>query len=176
MGYGMPFMSARYVIYALYVCVVAVFYTASCCSHRPCYNETTWCRNVEYSSLTGYPSFSVTLNSEAHEIITLSICYRGTYFNWWYENPLQTSFFKHFDSSFPVKTQKVETLIRWHMVDSWLAYSGLMKNGVCRSSPHPTPTLHTQIHCFKPDICCSRSPWRPRQHVLLVWACLSNHL
>ena len=154
------------------MCVLSRFYTASCCSHRPCYNETTRCRNVKYSSLTRYPSLFVTLNSEAHDIITLSICYRGTYFNWWYESPLQTSFFKHVDSSFPVKTQKVETLIRWHMVDSWLAYSGLMKNDVCR----PSPTLHTQIHCFQPDICCSRSPWRPRLPVLLVWACLSNHL
>ena len=30
------------------------------------------------------------------------------------------------------KYKKLETLIRWHMVDSWLTYSGLMKNGVCQ--------------------------------------------
>ena len=30
------------------------------------------------------------------------------------------------------KYKKLETLIRWHTVDSWLAYSGLMKNGVCQ--------------------------------------------
>ena len=30
------------------------------------------------------------------------------------------------------KYTKLETLIRWHTVDSCLAYSGLMKNGVCQ--------------------------------------------
>ena len=30
------------------------------------------------------------------------------------------------------KYKKLETLIRWHTVDSWLAYIGLMKNGVCQ--------------------------------------------
>ena len=28
--------------------------------------------------------------------------------------------------------KKLERLIRWHTVDSWLVYSGLMKNGVCQ--------------------------------------------
>ena len=36
----MPFMSAGYVIYTLYVHVFEVVYAASSCSHRPCYNET----------------------------------------------------------------------------------------------------------------------------------------
>ena len=30
------------------------------------------------------------------------------------------------------KYKRIETLIRWHTVDSCLAYSGLMKNGVCQ--------------------------------------------
>ena len=30
------------------------------------------------------------------------------------------------------KYKKLDTLIRWHTVDSWLAYSWLMKNGVCQ--------------------------------------------
>ena len=30
------------------------------------------------------------------------------------------------------KYKKLETLIRWHTVDSCLAYSGLMKNAVCQ--------------------------------------------
>ena len=55
MRYGMPFMSARYVIDAVYVYVVVVVYAALCSSHGPCYNETTRCRNIKYSSLTRYP-------------------------------------------------------------------------------------------------------------------------
>ena len=56
MRYGMPLMSSRCVIHVLYVYVVAVVYAALYCSHGPCYNETTRCRNIKYSSLTRYPS------------------------------------------------------------------------------------------------------------------------
>ena len=56
MRYGVPFMSARHVIDAFYMYVVAVVYVASCCSHGPCFNETTRCRSIKYSSLIRYPS------------------------------------------------------------------------------------------------------------------------
>ena len=76
----MPFMSARYVIDATDVYVVAVVYAASCCSHGPCYNETARCRNIKYSS-QDIPPYLILLNSEAHEMITVSIYYHGTHFN-----------------------------------------------------------------------------------------------
>ena len=128
----MYFMSARYVIDALYVYVVAVVYAASCCSHGPCYIETTWCRNIKYSWLIRYPPYLILLHSEAHEVITVSILYHGTHLNWGYESPLQMSNFKHLTLISHSKYKKVRTLIWWHTVDSCLAYIGLMENCVCQ--------------------------------------------
>ena len=89
------------------LCVCSyVVYAASCCSHRPCYDETARCRNIKYSSLTRFPPFVILLHLEVQEIITVSIYFHGTYFKWWYKSPLQTSIFKHFNSNFPVKILK----------------------------------------------------------------------
>ena len=126
--YGMHFMSARYVIYALYVYVAVMLLAASCCSHGPCYNETTYCGNITVSSLTRYPSYLM-LHSEAHEIITVSICYHGTHLT---EGTKVHHTRQFWSNSTLISQSKMETLIRWHKIDSCLAYSGLMKNCVCQ--------------------------------------------
>ena len=49
------------------------------------------------------------------------------------KRPITNVNFKAFASNFRVKIQKkMETLIRWHTVDSCLTYNGLMRNGVCQ--------------------------------------------
>ena len=129
MRYRMPFMSARYVIDALYVHVVVVVYAASCSSHGPCYSETTRCRNIKYSSLTRYPYLfdtSAFRDSWNNNSINILISTDGT----------KSHHKRQFSCILPLisrsKYKKLETLIRWHTVDSCLAYSGLMKNGVCQ--------------------------------------------
>ena len=102
--WGMGYL--LWVIDALYVYVVGVVYAALCCNHEPCYNETTRCRNIKYSSVTRYPylfdtsAFRGPRNDHSINILPWHS------FNWRDGNPLQTSIFKHFHSNFPVKIQK----------------------------------------------------------------------
>ena len=125
MGNGMPFMSAIYVIDTFYLYVVAVVYATLWCNHGPCYNETTECRNIGYSSLTRYLPLFDTSAFRGNEITTVSICYHDTRFNWGYKSPLQTSIFKHFNCNFPVEIQKywrhlchgIRLIHIWHIVD-----------------------------------------------------------
>ena len=134
MRYGVHFMSARHVIDGFYVYVVTVVYGASRCSHAPCYNETTCTRyrNIKYISLIRYPSLFNTSASRGpwnNHNINMLHCHS---FQLRVRKPITNVNFKHFNWNTPVRIQKLETLIRRHTVYSCLAYSGLMKNGVCQ--------------------------------------------
>ena len=82
--------------------------------------------------LKDIPSYWILLHSQPYEIITGPTCHRGTHFNWWYESHYKCKISSILTLISQAKYQNLETLIRWHMMDSYLAYSGLMKNGVCQ--------------------------------------------
>ena len=135
MRYGMPFMNARHVINAVYVYVVGVVYAASCCSHGPCYNEPTRCRNIKYSSLIRYPSVfntSAFRSSWNNHIINM-LPWQS--FQLRVRKPITNVNFQAVSLKFPSQNTKnwrhlsdgIRLIHVWHM-----AYSGLMNNGVCQ--------------------------------------------
>ena len=99
-------MSARHVIDALYAYVVAVVYAASCWSHGPCYNETTRCGNIKYSSLIRYSSLfntSAFRGSWNNHIINM-LPWHSFQLRVW--KPITNVNFQAFNLNFPFKIQK----------------------------------------------------------------------
>ena len=125
-------MGARYVIDDFYVYAVAVVYATSCCSHGSCCYETTPCRNTKHSSIARYPSLfdsSAFRGSWSNPIINILPWHS---FQPRERQPITNVNFQAFNSNSQSKYTKLKTLTTWHTVDSCLAYSGLMKNGVCQ--------------------------------------------
>ena len=91
--------------------------------------------DIKYSSLTRYPplyntsAFTNSWNNHRTNMLPWNALQLTV------GKPTTNVKFKHFNSNFPVKTQKAETLIRWHTVDWCLVYNGLMKNGIRQISP-----------------------------------------